>query len=124
MANTIKRATTGAPYWNLDTTATSAPVSFGTASDDAIGSFSLHVVGLTAAGASLTLKGRAVGSEVTGAGFTSLAYRNATSGADVAGTTAITADGIYRVPADGIEVLGAFTAGSAAVQVYFRGMRG
>lgn len=81
-------------------------IALGTASEDGVGTIAISITNSAGAGSvSIIPKGRIIGSGVASGEYQNLAYRPANSGTTTnPGTTAITGEGIYHIPADGCEV--------------------
>lgn len=122
MANRIQTPPmTGTQWHTLDTT-TAAPTPgtpgfFGQAYDSKIGSFMFQVEGNGWTG-ELVPYGYLPGAVGASMGAIALAYQDLNTGNDVAGGTAITADGIYAVRADhGMMVYLAYTHTGGSVDI-------
>jgi hypothetical protein len=83
----------------------------GSVSEKNIGSWVVHVV-IVAGSVSIAVKGRAAGSArseapvaITSADDQALHYKLGSTAAVTAGATPITAEGIYIIPADGVDVI-------------------
>jgi len=122
MANVIKTPPmTGTQWHQLDTTTLTptpgTPGHFGQATGSTIGSFMFQVEGTGWTG-ELVPQGMLGGAIGASMGWVALAYQNLNTGADVAGGTAITADGIYAVRADhGMMISLAYTDTSGTVDI-------
>ena len=104
----------GPAVWTvmLDTTGT---VEVGDAANGAVGSWVLQISG-TFSG-SLVLKKKIVGGAVAVASATNTYYTNFAAGTDVAAGTALTGDGILKVPCDGCSLVLSYTATSGTMVV-------
>ena len=76
----------------------------------------LQVTAIVAVGTA-AIKGRLTDSGVADAGGVALAYRNVGTNTDVAAGTALSAAGIYEVPADGLDVILEHTGGTSVTVV-------
>lgn len=92
----VKLTEKAAQAWSIDTTGT---IATGDASAETVGTklFQLYTNGATI---SFKFQGLLAGAEELSMDWQDLAYQNMTSGEDVAGTTAVTANGIYAVRCD------------------------
>jgi len=121
MANIINAPpATGTKHFTFDTDATpevGEPGFLGNASPNKIGSFMVQVAGSTWTG-ELVPQGQLPGATAASIGWIALAYQDLNTAADVAGGTAITADGIYAIRADhGMLVRLAYTHTAGTVDV-------
>lgn len=96
-------------------------VDLGTAAATSVGSVDIQVSGLTAGGGNIVPQTSLFGAAGQSVSPVATAYHNDQTGADVASGTAITADGLYKIPADnGRMVRLAYTHSSGTVKVLVR----
>lgn len=111
----------GSEYFFFDTTAASTVL--GATPENSIGSISLTVEGTGWTG-TIIPKGRGWGAAVNTMVFQSLGYQNRGTLVDTAAGTAITADGIYVFPMDGLEISIAVTVAAGSVKIQANRVRG
>lgn len=86
------------------TISASEVIPLGNASDDGVGTIAISITSLSGTH-SMVPKGRITGSGVAAAEYQNLAYKPANTGTLTnPGTTPITTEGIYFIPADGCDV--------------------
>lgn len=96
-------------------------IDLGDAAGTAVGSFDIQVSGITGTSSTIAPQGSLRGAAGQSISPVAIAYYNAQTGADVAAGTAITADGLYKIPADNGRVIRlAYTHSSGTPKVLVR----
>lgn len=106
------------------TISASEVIALGTCSDDGVGTFAIGITSLSGTHSMVT-KGRIIGSGVASGEYQNIAYKPANTGTLTnPGTTAITAEGIYFIPADGCDVFLDVTVTSGSFVLTWIPLRG
>lgn len=80
-------------------------VSLGDAAHEAISSWVVQISETSGAGSvAITPKGKIAGTDIAAAEYATLHYKVASTGVVTAGSSAITGEGVYIIPADGMHV--------------------